>query len=438
MTLTDQILEATLDLSEGKPVPPSLLPLVQSAVQGAQAHVQHFARYSDNPEMTPELARATEQALNYLLESLETLQSRLVNATGPDWKTCAFHLQAAMLEVRDQQQRHARRIDDGPTSNPFINRLILHIDSWLAGKMPGPSTVDLLQSKDSLDDLLNSYIESAQSDETIEKLEDIADGLLEICEDLSEAVARANPLHDIRPAGLVHWRYRLIDLSSRFDTILIDKLESELAEGPTPNPIINLLDKAIDQYIRTQLADAALQETLSKSFNALQMQLPLQLDTEQEEAAQALFAVLENLHRAAMERDRFSLREQRSALHQTAIALHRKILPPAPKDKQPSSGRMLFVLARLLWLIQDFRRGDCSRAKLRKAIINLGDLIAQAAQLLAHSQAQGGKRLQTQDALSSLSQLEMTLWEYLDDPKAFNLSDLQRKLETVDGKLKQL
>lgn len=237
MTWTDKVLAGLAELQAGRGDPKALLTTVRTTAAGVARQLESFrANWSDDPEISEAEAGTAEAALQALVKTLEELASDLASGQSAEWTGWTLRIErplAALRAIRDKSQK-------GPTSHPLVNRLLLHLAPWQAGRGAGEATRILL-------DLLPELEE--QWDRVISQIDEAGQG--ELARSLVPALEvfdawRAH-LEGPPPAAAAGWHEQVVQALECFDDLLGQQVQADLAAGPTAFPLINLLVTAMEK-----------------------------------------------------------------------------------------------------------------------------------------------------------------------------------------------
>lgn len=449
MTLTDQILQTIRTLADGEGSPANLEPLVGPALQGAEAHLEQFRHLAQhNPEIPEEMRQTTEAALLRLKDGFEILQARLAGQNELTWEDIAKRIEEAVRAVREQQKIHADWVDEGPTSNHFVNRLLIHMEAWLAGKPPGPATLALVDSLGELEKEFASVAEGIEDEQVREDLKLAQEELVGVCRTFASAAQKGGQ----PPKLLSRWRDRIIELSDKFDQLLADRFDQELSEGPTSLPVVNLVFTAIDRYLAGEAHSQLVAEAAEQSREVLRLQMPDTPDPALQEAADLVFEVLDRIRDQALAEDRAALTDEREALANAAenLAMFAAVLAADEEvidvvqldglsgDESYASDEMPRFLSELLSIAQTYVSTGAEREDLEEAAENLGKLISRTEGQLNRSRDNARTQSATKQVLETLKEIERSLPPLLEEPSDEQLIVLEELLLDASVQLKEL
>ena len=449
MTLTDQILQSIRSLADGEGSPANLEPLVGPALQGAEAHLEQFRHLAENnPEIPDEMRHATEAALLRLKDGFETLHARLQGKNELTWEDIAKRIEEAVRAVREQQKIHADWVDEGPTSNHFVNRLLIHMEAWLAGKPPGPATLAVVDSLGELEKEFASVAEGIEDEQVREDLKLAQEELIGVCRTFAAAAQKGGS----PPKLLNKWRDRIVELSDRFDQLLADRFDQELSEGPTSLPVVNLVFTAIDRYLAGDAPQQLVAEAAVQSAEVLRLQMPDTPDPALQEAADLVFEVLERIRDQALAEDRAALTDEREALASAAenlamfaavLAADEEVIDVVQLDglsgNEPyASEEMPRFLGELLSMAQTYVSTGAERENLEEAAENLGKLISRTEGQLGRSRDNPRTQSATKQVLETLKEIERSLPPLLEEPSDEQLIVLEELLLDASVQLHEL
>ena len=329
-----------------------------------------------------------------------------------------------MQTVRTTQAAHQERIEDGETSHLFLNRLLLHLQAWQKGHKPGPMTASLVQAIPNFEHDLRSFIEEFDEPEVQEKLGIHLDKLMTTCHEVVEAVASGSASQET----LAKWQSQITQFSQDLDQTLAETVETHLSVGPTPFPIINLVNAAIERYLNHTVTPTDLADTMLQCEEWLRTQLPGDSDQALLDAAEEVFRVLQGMRPLALQEDVDNLLNQREALFAASenLAMFAAVLSTeegvvnvvsteglgasAASDQRG----MPVLLAQILQQAEGMLSGQSSEP-LEESVQALERLVSSTQGQMARSRDSKEMRERTQQALDLLQEASGHLWDFVEN-----------------------
>lgn len=438
-TISDSILLAARRIAQGEDLRDQLGDLVAQALPATREQIESFHQHApNNPEFTAEMVSDLEAGLQELLNCFETLEASLDDAPGGSWGTKASKLQNTIGQIRKAQAAHHERIEDGETSHLFLNRLLIHLQAWQEGRPPGAMTKSLVEAIPHFENELRSFIEEFEDPGVQERMNDHLDRLMENCLEVVDAVETGKASKE----QLAQWQSRIIQFSQDLDQTLAETVESHLSLGPTPFPVVNLVNAALDRYLDNLIPPADLADTMEQCEDWLRLQLPTDVDPALSEAAESLFAVLQEMKQTTLESgDRDRLVTQRESLFAAAenLAMFAAVLSPEEEvvnlvsteglgaGSSPSGPQMPALLAAILQQAEAYLGGSQNSDALEESIQSLERLVSSTQGQMHRSRDSKEIRERTQQALALLEECVQLLWDFVDNPG----DDLMENIEDL-------
>lgn len=424
-TISDAILDLARKLAQGEDQSAPLQALLEQAIPATQQQWEAFQQHApQNPEFPADLAQQFTRGLGELKGSFENLQSFLSQGPGSSWQAPAQRLEQAIKDIRKTQAAHQELIEDGDTSHLFLNRLLLHLRAWREGRQPGPMTQSLVQAMPHFEAELRSFIEEFEDDKVQDRLTDHLDRLMDSCHAVVEAVEDGEASH----AELDAWISRIIQFSQDLDQTLAETVESHLALGPTPFPVVNLVNAAMDRYLGQMIPAEDLADTMDQCEDWLRSQLPKDTDPSLQQAAEELFKVLQEMRQTALEGDTDLLVSQRENLFAASenLAMFAAVLSPEDEvvnlvsteglgaegnDKRP----MPQLLAQILQQAESYLDGAQNVESLEESVESLERLVTSTQGQMSRSRDSKEVKERTQHALELLTEASNHLWDFVEN-----------------------
>jgi hypothetical protein len=149
---------------------------------------------------------------------------------------------------------------------------------------------------------------------------------MDTCHEVVDAVTDGEATQD----ELAHWISQMVQFSQDLDQTLAETVESHLAMGPTPFPVVNLVNAAMDRYLGQVIPSEELADTMDQCEDWLRGQLPTDTDPAMHQAADELFKVLQEMRQTTLANDVDLLISQRESLFAAAenLAMFAAVLSP--------------------------------------------------------------------------------------------------------------
>jgi hypothetical protein len=438
-TISDAILELARGCGDGEDHRQALGDLLGQAIPATTEQLTSFRQHAPaNPEFTPEMIAEFQDGLGEMQSAFQEMQSLLAGAPGTAWMDVAERLEEAMQMVRRTQAAHQERIEDGDTSHLFLNRLLLHLQAWQKGQRPGPMTVALVQAIPNFENDLRSFIEEFDEVEVQAKLGVHLDKLMTTCNEVVAAVSTGKASQD----DLATWCSQISQFSQDLDQTLAETVESHLAGGPTPFPIINLVNAAIERYLNHTVSPADLADTMLQCEEWLRTQLPPDSDQALLEAAEEVFRVLQLMRPLAIEEDVDQLLSQREALFAASenLAMFAAVLSTEDgvvnlvsteglggAAASAEQRAMPVLLAQILQQAEGILAGQGTDS-LEESVQALERLVTSTQGQMARSRDSKEMRERTQQALSLLQEASGHLWDFVENATDERLDTIEELL----------
>lgn len=440
-TISDTILDHARKIAQGDDLRAQLSEQIQQALPATEEQIESFHQHApNNPEFTPEMVTEFGAGLARLRDCFQDIQDSLDDPPGSAWSALADSLQEAILEVRKAQAVHHERIEDGDTSHLFLNRLLIHLDAWQKGRSPGAMTRALVEAVPHFENELRSFIEEFEDSGVQEQMSEHLDLLMETCSAVVEAVVAGKA----SPTELAQWQSKIVQFSQDLDQTLAETVESHLALGPTPFPIVNLVNAAMDRYLGQLIPAEDLADTTEQCEDWLRLQLPAETDPSLAEAAEGLFAVLQEMKRTCLETgDHDTLISQRENLFAAAenLAMFAAVLSPedqvvnlvsteglAGGASGDNGTPMPALLATILQQADAYLSGSQNSDGLEESVQSLERLVTATQGQMSRSRDAQAVKERTQQALAILEEATQQLWDFIDNPKSEALDSIEEQI----------
>ncbi|MCA9792834.1 MAG: hypothetical protein KC910_13600, partial [Candidatus Eremiobacteraeota bacterium] len=210
----------------------------QLVPQLEQACSQFASDSEENPELDPDQCVTLEEALDDYRATVEEL-SRLQDSQ----RLAELAARAAQCReaIRSSRQQHLARFGQGPALLPYLNRLLVHLDAFAAGRGHHRHTIALLEQYPAFRTSLNPVLERIESSESRALAERALDDVAEECRLWAEALKKGETGEDRAEFASV-FREETMRLSDTLAAELGMQLERELGQGgPTPVAWVNLV-----------------------------------------------------------------------------------------------------------------------------------------------------------------------------------------------------
>jgi DNA repair exonuclease SbcCD ATPase subunit len=438
-TISDAILDLTRKISLGEDHKEALGGLLEQAIPATEQQLQSFLEHApQNPEFTDEMVEQFQDGLRNLKTSFETLQSMLKQIDGAAWGAEADRLHRTMVAIRKAQQAHQDVVEDGDTSHLYLNRLLIHLRAWQGGRAPGPMTVALVQAMPHFQQDLQSFIDEFEDPAVQDRMNQHMERLMESCNDVVEAVTEG----DATQEELAHWVSQIVQFSQDLDQTLAETVESHLSNGPTPFPVVNLVNAAMDRYLSQLIPAEDLADTMDQCEDWLRAQLPGDTDPSLKQAAEELFKVLQEMRETTLQGDVDQLLSQRESLFAAAenLAMFAAVLSPddevvnlvsteglsgsTTSDQRP----MPQLLAQILQQAESYLSGSQNSDSLEESVQALERLVSSTEGQMSRSRDSKDVKERTQQALEILGEASHHLWDFVESASEERLRTIEELL----------
>ena len=436
-TISDSILEHSRKIAQGEDLREPLGELLQQALPATQQQLDSFVEHApQNPEFTTEMVEQFQDGLRNLKSCFEQLQDLLTQPPGPAWSEPAEALHRAIVGIRKAQSLHQDLIEDGDTSHLYLNRLLVHLRAWQAGRAPGPMTVGLVQSMGHFEQDLRSFIDEFEDPGVQDRMNTHVERLMDTCHEVVEAVQAG----EATPEELSHWISQMVQFSQDLDQTLAETVESHLAMGPTPIPVVNLVNAAMDRYLGQLIPAEELADTMDQCEDWLRGQLPSETDPSLHQAAEDLFKVLQEMRQTTLQNDVELLLSQRESLFSAAenLAMFAAVLSPDEgvvnlvsteglsaagpgSDQRP----MPQLLAQIMQQAESYLSGSQNSDKLEESVQALERLVTSTEGQVSRSRDSIEVKQRTQQALELLSEASEKLWDFVEKATEDGLNSIE-------------
>ncbi len=238
-TWSEKVLEGLLDLQEGEGDPRQLLAVVDTTLAGVQQQIQQVRQsWRQDPEMTEISARQFLAAVEALEQALKQLRTALGQGQEQSWGDHHQLIQQALQSIKSLRQQQLQWAQRGPTSQPYVNRLLRHLEAWIGG-LRSPATRALLDLLPELDQQWGRILEHMEPPQLQEQLEEELAATLDLLDHWSQHFDQP------APAEASEWPDRIVEALGVFDQLVSHKVQSDFTAGPTPFPIVNLLVESL-------------------------------------------------------------------------------------------------------------------------------------------------------------------------------------------------
>lgn len=435
-TISDSILATSRKISQGEDQREALGELLQQALPATQQQLDSFVEHApQNPEFTQEMVEQFQDGLRNLKSSFEQLQALLSQAPGPAWTDACEHLHRAIIAIRKAQSAHQELIEDGDTSHLYLNRLLVHLRAWQAGRAPGPMTVGLVQAMPHFEQDLRSFIDEFEDPKVQDRMNAHVERLMDTCHEIVEAVQDGEASRD----EIAHWISQMIQFSQDLDQTLAETVESHLAMGPTPFPVVNLVNAAMDRYLGQLIPGEELADTMDQCEDWLRGQLPGETDPSLSQAAEELFKVLQEMRQTAIAGDVDLLVSQRESLFAAAenLAMFAAVLSPdegvvnvvstgglgagGASEERP----MPALLSTIIQQAESYLSGSQNSDKLEESLQALEKLVTSTEGQISRSRDSAEVKQRTQQALELLNEASNQLWDFVESASEERLNSIE-------------
>lgn len=424
-TISDAILDLARKISQGEDHREALAGLLEQALPATEQQLQSFLEHApQNPEFTDDMVEQFQDGLRNLKAAFARLQGMLGQPPSPDWQEPADYLHRTMVAIRKAQSAHQELIEDGDTSHLYLNRLLIHLRSWQDGRAPGAMTVGLVQAMPHFQQDLQSFIDEFEDPAVQDRMNTHMECLMDTCHAVVEAVtAGAASAEDLE-----HWIGQIVQFSQDLDQTLAETVESHLSMGPTPFPVVNLVNAAMDRYLGQLIPAEDLADTMDQCEDWLRAQLPKDTDPSLSQAAEDLFKVLQEMRKTTLAGDVDLLLSQRESLFAAAenLAMFAAVLSPddevvnlvsteglgggAASDQRP----MPVLLAQILQQAESYLSGSQNSDNLEESVQALERLVSSTEGQMSRSRDSKEVKERTQHALELLNEVSDRLWEFVE------------------------
>lgn len=415
-TWTDRVLTGLSQLEAGQLEAASLVPVVNTTAQGVRQQLEHFRQSAaDDPEISQTEASQAEKSLLALAQSLESLSQCLGQGGREDWSGWRRRIQSSLDIIRRLRDKGRQ----GPTSQPLVNRLLLHLEAWLRGDPVPEATYQILEWIPALEEHWNCVIS---------QMEEPARSALNQCLEPARRTLNRwrSVVEESPPEGSGQWPEILKQSVAEFDSLLSHQVEADWSAGPSAFPILNVLLTALEQGL-PQAPALARQSALL---------LKLQLSPEVLEQVQ-LLEVLDRLAEGHQEADQLMQQAEQTALLLRVYATDDSLVDVTSLDgDSPSSlkaGKLPPMLASVYQLAGEFVERRRSASDLISTRENLQGLVARF-EARPGMGGESGLAL----ALEDLTAVVEVLQEMEVSPSRDLLNELEEVLEDCAESLGQL
>lgn len=247
---------------------------------------------------------------------------------------------------------------------------------------------------------------------------------MESCNAVVEAVTDG----DATQGELAHWVSQIVQFSQDLDQTLAETVESHLAAGPTPFPVVNLVNAAMDRYLGQLIPAEDLADTMDQCEDWLRAQLPGDTDPSLQQAAEELFKILQDMRKTTLQGDVDQLLSERETLFAAAenLAMFAAVLSPdeevvnlvsteglgaaGTSDTRP----MPQLLAQILQQAESYLTGSQNSDSLEESVQALERLVSSTEGQMSRSRDSKEVKERTQQALEILSEASELLWEFVE------------------------
>ncbi|MBS2040228.1 hypothetical protein JST97_34895 [bacterium] len=435
-TISDSILELSRKIAQGEEQREALAELLKQALPATDQQLSTFSEHApNNPEFTQEMVEQFQDGLRNLKLSFEQLQGLANQAPGSAWGEASEHLHRSIVSIRKAQSAHQELIEDGDTSHLYLNRLLVHLRAWQDGRAPGAMTVGLVQAMPHFEQDLRSFIDEFEDPAVQDRMNAHVERLMDTCHEVVEAVQAGEASKD----ELGHWISQMVQFSQDLDQTLAETVESHLSMGPTPFPVVNLVNAAMDRYLGQLIPAEELADTMDQCEDWLRGQLPTDTDPSLNQAAEELFKVLQEMRQTTMAGDVDLLVSQREALFSAAenLAMFAAVLSPdegvvnlvsteglsggAASDQRP----MPALLSTILQQAESYLSGSQNSEKLEESLEALEKLVTSTEGQMSRSRDSLEVKQRTQQALELLNEASQQLWDFVDSASEERLNTIE-------------
>jgi hypothetical protein len=436
-TISDSILELSRKISQGDDQREALGELLTQALPATQQQLDSFQEHApQNPEFTKEMVEQFQDGLRNLRSSFEQLEARLDEEPGPSWTGDSEQLHRAIVAIRKAQSAHQELIEDGDTSHLYLNRLLVHLRAWQQGRAPGAMTLGLVQAMGHFEQDLRSFIDEFEDPAVQDRMNNHVERLMDTCHAVVDAVEAG----EATPDELSHWISQMVQFSQDLDQTLAETVESHLAMGPTPFPVVNLVNAAMDRYLGQLIPADELADTMDQCEDWLRGQLPTDTDPSLSQAAEELFKTLQEMRQTTLAGDTNLLISQRESLFAAAenLAMFAAVLSPdegvvnlvsteglsgggGGSDERP----MPALLATILQQAESYLSGSQNSEKLEESVQALERLVTSTEGQVARSRDSVEIKKRTQEALELLNEASNQLWDFVESASAERLHSIE-------------
>lgn len=237
-----------------------LLEAVVATRLGFQQEIESFrVHWLDLAEAVEPEASPLEKSLVDLYGLLGDLQAALVSGASQD---CGGWI-ARLRPPLDRLRQLRRQLETSPTANLSVNRLLRRLDRWLQGSAVAPSTRSLLEGLPTLEDHWDAVIAQVEPEQQ--------EGLWALLDPAIEALCAWRDALDGGPSQeSAGWPAQVEQGVRAFESSLASQVQREVAGGPTPFAVINLLVRTLDE----QGANDAVLGLAQAASQLLALQIP--------------------------------------------------------------------------------------------------------------------------------------------------------------------
>lgn len=435
-TISDSILELSRKISQGEDQRDSLAELLKQALPATDQQLSTFSEHApNNPEFSQEMVEQFQDGLRNLKTSFQQLQALSSQAPGAAWSEATEHLHRSIVSIRKAQAAHQELIEDGDTSHLYLNRLLVHLRAWQDGRAPGAMTVGLVQSMPHFEQDLRSFIDEFEDPAVQDRMNAHVERLMDTCHEVVEAVQAGEASKD----EIGHWISQMVQFSQDLDQTLAETVESHLSMGPTPFPVVNLVNAAMDRYLGQLIPAEELADTMDQCEDWLRGQLPTDTDPSLNQAAEELFKVLQEMKQTTLAGDVDLLISQRESLFSAAenLAMFAAVLSPdegvvnlvsteglsggAASEERP----MPALLSTILQQAESYLSGSQNSEKLEESLEALEKLVTSTEGQMSRSRDSLEVKQRTQQALELLNEASQQLWEFVENASEDRLNSIE-------------
>lgn len=440
-TISDAILGLARQCANGEDQRGALAQLLEQAIPATEQQLESFREHApNNPEFTPEMVQNVDNGLSGLRDCFVELEEKLDTPPSASWGPAADKLAETIGAIRKAQAAHQELIEDGETSHLFLNRLLVHLKAWENGRAPGSMTQALVAAIPPFEQELRSFIEEFEDPGVQDRMAQHLDRLMETC----QAVAQATQSGQATQDELRSWQSQIVQFSQDLDNTLAETVESHLAVGPTPFPVVNLVNAAMDRYFANTVSGEDLAETMDQCEDWLRSQLPSDTDPALQQAAEDLFQVLQQMRQVTLQGDAEQLATMRESLYSAAenLAMFAAVLSPEDevvnvvsteglgnRDNGSSVRPMPQLLAQILQQAEAYLSGSQNSEPLEESVQALERLVTSTQGQMSRSRDPKEVKERTQEALEILNDASQQLWDFIENATDDRFAKIEDLLE---------